>query len=103
MVDLIRLVIEIGTIISALAVTVYISKSNATTIKTKILPELEDIKVNLTAIKLHLAGVMELKKRSDEDHDKLVVLTEKAKGIQTGLTTVRTDFQEHVKQKHSKF
>lgn len=107
MTDLLDIAWKIGGVISLLAVTVYIARRNDKLINDKILPDMESIKVNLSAINLHLQSVIELKRRADEDHDKLVVTMEKHAGLQMGVNGIRRDIEklndeldEHLNSKH---
>lgn len=102
MAEWLEVAFKIGGVIALLAVTVYVSRSNAKTLENKVLPELESIKLNLTAINLHMNGVVDLKKRFDEDHDNLVVLKANHEGLQKGVNTIRKDLKDHVTLYHSK-
>jgi len=102
MAEWLEIIFKVGGVVALLAVTVYVSRTSAATLKNKVLPELEEIRITLAAIKLHISGVLELKKRVDEDHDKLVVLGEKHDGLQKGVSTIRKDFKEHVTLYHTK-
>lgn len=81
--------------ISFLAVTVHMARKNNKTIEDKILPALEQIKVDIAAIKITTGDVK-------SDHDKLILVQEKTRGIQSGLTTVRDQYHDHIKLYHSK-
>lgn len=98
----IALAFKIGSVVAVLAVTVYTSKSNSKTLNTKVLPELESMRLNLAAINLHMNGVTDLKKRFDEDHDKLVVVAERHDGLQKGVNIIRKEFKDHVTLYHTK-
>lgn len=79
--------------ISFLAVSVYMSRKNNKTIEEKILPALQTIQVDVAAIKITTGDVK-------ADHDKLIIVQEKTKGIQAGLTTVRDQYHAHVEKFH---
>lgn len=81
--------------ISFLAVTVYLARKNNKTIEDKILPSLEAIKIDVAAIKITTGDVK-------ADHDKLILVEEKTKGIQQGLNAVRREHGDHIKLYHSK-
>lgn len=89
------LAFQVVSAISFLAVTIYVARKNNKTIEDKILPTLEKIKIDVEAIKITTGDVK-------SDHDKLILVEEKAKGIQAGLTTVRNEQREHIRIYHSK-